>query len=577
MNDGSERSDEVENLIVGQIAKLQQEACEIWAGHEQEAVIAIVRALDTVAVVKLMDAHHEVPTRRDEARHYAIRGAATALRPFLEKIRDIPGGLPWGPINPDLLDFTYSYIAGCGKLVHLHRMASLKRFGLAKTNVSDETVTIETSLGLEEFVQRYAMEALKSDQTPTPVHGKKRTRDILRRMRAYVGSVDGWFIRYDNDMEIVHTYRHNAAEYGVDFLEGEALPDEVVIGDRSFAKWREACDQALGRILCHIDFCHHLRQKCPGIALGNVMTIFARKNDIEDVWREAGLPADQVAPTMRALTLSAVDMEAWERDFEVPCPIYIELGRDFLLLPCFGVLTNPYFALFRHLRVVHRPLWDNAVDEREKLFRRDLASIFKGPRYVPDHGYLLKRPNKSPLTDIDAIIVDTKSGSLAFIQFKWQDVFGHSLNERDSRRKNLREQGNEWVERITSWIDGRSAAEVARKLSVKGVRSPNPPSLYVVARYMARFSGEKERDSRATWMSWFEMAHLFPCLDESNPLESVSQVVADYRRQFSVAEPLTQKFEFPDLTVELKTHMSLEESIQQSPHIDTSVSAPPSK
>jgi hypothetical protein len=548
---------ETEEAIANQLQSLQKHVSDVWAGQEQRALIEIVRALDIVAAKELDDSGLHLPKRTEAERFYALRGAAPALRPFLAKVHDVPGGVPWGPSSSAASKFFNSYVILCGQLAHLRRMANLERYGLSTTSVGPAGPIIELEIGQEEFAQRFAMQEATPKDLALGLSGskhKKLQRRISRRMSAYVDSVDNWFISYDNDMEIVQTYRQKAANYGARYLEGEALPDKSDVGDRTFADWRDACDQALGRVLCHIDFTQALQRKQTGIALEDVTTLFVRKDDIREIWKEAGLQEDRVEATMRALTLSTDDLDTWERDFEVPCPFYVELGRDFLLLPCFGALTNPYIALFRHLRTNYRSDWDSAVDGREDIFRQDLAREFHQARYhVPSRGFDLKRHDGSLLTDIDAVIVDKQRGSFALVQLKWSDVFGRSLIERESRRKNIL-VANKWIERVTSWIDGRSAAEVAKELGVQEVSATDPPILYVVARYTARFSNELDQDKRAAWISWHEILHLLPTLDDTDPLTDLPAAVVRHQLRFAFSEPSIETFAFPEINVELRVY-----------------------
>jgi len=432
-------------------------------------------------------------------------------------------------------------------------MAALERFGLANTSMSAEDLRIEIRHSVPEMAMQFAMASVRLQARRSAPHsGPKRGWPRLRhRMRGYVESVDGWFIRYDNDKEIVSAYRESARAYGSDFLEGEALADHACIGDRTFGEWKSACDQALGRILCHIDFATILHYKEPRIAIGNVGTIFARREDVAEVWVEAGLDPVRVRPTMDALTLSIDNLDEWERSYDAPCPFYIDFGRDFVLMPSFGALTNPYVALFRHLRSVYRSDWDRSVDQREETFRQQVAQLFCAPRFrVPASGFKLRRPDGSVLTDVDAVIADTATGSVALMQLKWHDLFGHSLSERESRRKNLL-AANTWVGRVHDWIANRSSGQIADELKLACPRSDKPPLIYVITRYAARFSGETEQDERSAWLSWFEIVHMLPSCMSDEPLGELPGRIRDHEVTVRIGEAWNGCFAFRRLRVEL--------------------------
>ena len=491
---------------------------------------------------------------------FVLLGASAGLRPFLSAVRDMPGGVPWGPSRIDAQRYSYSYLHACGELTLLRRMAELERYGLATSRPLEKgKFRLETASSVPEQALRAAMRNMRTRLGESDERGRTEAEwaRIHARMAKYVDSPDGWFIRYDNDWHIVSTYRDEAWRYGRRFLEAEALPDDAIIGDRTFGEWKQACEQALGRILAHMNFSRLLQKKNPAINLSDVLTIFARKDDVRNVWEEAGIPAARIPATMTALTLGIDGLDDWDGAFEMPTHFHVDLGRDFVLLPLFGALTNPYFALFRHLRQFYRADWDRAVDRREDVFRSDLARLFADPRYfVPLRGFRLFRENGSLLTDIDAVVVDRQCGSVALVQLKWHDIFGFSLSERESRRRNLA-KANEWTEKVIDWIGGRSSCEVMRQLGIDAAGSESPPRLYVMARYAARFSGDDGQDARACWLGWPELQNAMAD-DEvaSDPLTLIPKQVMRHQQSFEPHAMEDVTFEFPGLEVVLQMHVS---------------------
>ena len=490
---------------------------------------------------------------------FALMGVGAALRPFLSVVRDMPGGVPWGPSWLKAQQYSYSYLRVCGELTFLRRMAALERYGLASSDRQGPgKFRIETAASMPEQAVMAATRNLRSRlaELDECAHTDAEWSRIHARMARYVDTPDGWFIRYDNDWEIVSIYRDAARHFGRSFLESEALPDDVVIGGRSFGEWKHACEQALGRVLAHMNFARLLRKKVPTINLSDVLTIFATRGDVRSVWEEAGIPWAHVAATMRALTLEIDGLDDWDSAFETPTPFHVDLGRDFVLLPCFGALTNPYFALFRHLRQSYRADWDRGVDRREEVFRADLARLFAEPRFVvPPRGFLLSRNNGTLLTDIDAIIIDRECGSVALVQLKWHDIFGLSLSERESRRRNLA-KASEWTAKVANWVGGRSSREVLRQLRIDVPASDRPPLLYVIARYTARFSGDEAQDARASWLGWAEVQQAMadPSV-ASDPLALMPVQVMSHQKKYESPIMEDVSFQLPGLEVILRMPM----------------------
>ncbi|WP_412022658.1 hypothetical protein [Burkholderia cepacia] len=553
------RSSDCERALNSCLEALQNQVSTAWKGREKEALISLVRVLDYVAAASLWELgiHDETSISKIRTNpRFALMGAAAALRPFLSAVKDLPGGVPWGPSQLQVQQYSFSYLHTCGELMFLRRMAALEHYGLASSECERSgRFRIKAGAGAPERALMAASRALRARRTEVDVCADTDVdwSRVHARMESYVDTQDDWFIRYENDWEIVSIYRNAARQFGHGFFEAEALPDDVIIGDRSFGEWKHTCEQALGRILAHMNFARLLQKKVPEINLGNVLTIFARKDDLRDVWEEAGIPEAQIPATMKAFTLDVDGLDDWDNAFETPTPFHVDLGKDFVLLPCFGALTNPYFALFRHLRQFYKTDWDRGVDRREEAFRADLARLFAEPRFiVPLHGFRLPRADGTMLTDIDAIIIDRECGSVALVQLKWHDVFGFSLPERESRKRNIT-KANEWTSRVSEWVGGRSSQEILQQLRIDVPVSDRPPLLYVIARYMARFSGAEDQDTRAFWLGWPEIQNTAAnAFMTSDPLAFIPEKVMHDQKKYE--SPFTENmiFQFPGLEVNLQ-------------------------
>ena len=183
----------------------------------------------------------------------------------------------------------------------------------------------------------------------------------------------------------------------------------------------------------------------------------------------------------------------------------------------------------------HAKDWDSAVSERERYFRTHIRNRFNPPRFlVPERGFMLRRRDGSHLTDVDAAILDRQTGTLALVQLKWPDIFGLSPKERESRRRNLL-NANEWVERVHSWINGRSAAEVGKALGNGLDASAGSPLLVVMPRYNARFALNTGLDDRAAWVSWPEVVRLRS--EERNLTDPLKTLAARFRAGGALESP----------------------------------------
>ena len=484
---------------------------EAWRGHERAVVLELVRGLDEAALGFTLAPNRARLIERDTTRHCILLGAASALRPFLGRLAGDPGGVPWGPTSPQRSRLADQHLANCGRLAGLRRIAALERYGVAQsTFVREDHLVIEVASASEEAASLKAERWLGALARRRFAQGEALPKGMSDRMRnridACVGVHDDWFVKYDSDEELVEYYRKLGALEASGCPEASALPGDVSLGGRSFRAWNEASVSAIGRVLHHLAFATRLIATRRGLELRNLLTVFARRNDVVEVWKEAGEDPYKIAEIMGCMTLDDAGAAACERNHEIPLPYYVDYGRDFVLLPVFGGLLNPCAGLVWELKRRYRREWDRGVASRESVFREELRRLFHPPRFeVPDNGRLLRRPDGGALTDIDALVLDLQSGSIGLFQLKWHDVFGRSLTERNSRRLNLL-AANEWVGRVSGWVKGRSSVEIAAALGLRSTGpGRRPPCLFVVARHAGRFAGEHDFDQRATWAGWAEV------------------------------------------------------------------------
>jgi len=546
MRDSEIRS-QAETLLREKISALQIHISSIFAGREKEAVIEVFRALDLMFVSMLLAPRVDEDSRLRA--YYARCGVPEALMPLLDKAHGCPRGVPWGESHPRIGSLIKHYLEELGKLVDLIRLVRISAQGVATVEVSGRSIQIATFTDKRERVARHL---LRTSAVQPAANCDLPTEAVRARMRRYVCHDDAYHIAYENDPEIVSQHLHLAERFRSRFPESEAIPDNSIIAGRPFSAWRADCEQALGRVLAHINFSLLLCHDRSATSLKNVLTMFCTRADAVELATEAGGAESASQQTLNALTLEPDDLEEWARLYELPTVQYVSLDSEFLLIPCFGMLGNPYHAMFRHLRRFHRRDWDKAVDAREVVFRADLALLFKSPRYlVPEHGYKLKRGDGSHITDIDAVVLDRTTGSVALVQLKWHDPYGRSISERESRRKNLA-KATDWVENVNEWVAGRSCAEICCALQLPASSSPRTPKIFVLSRYAATFACDDRENSTATWLSWPELKHVMQ-YEADDPIQYIAESFEDALAESAEDEvvPFSQSFQFGDLSVTL--------------------------
>lgn len=527
-----------EPILQKKFDELQVQARKTWNGLEREAVIEIVRAADYAAYI--IHCSKEGPDSLDEASLDELRlilnGVTPALATFLPLIK-AGKGLPFGPSAPQVARWIDSMLFEFGTLARLQRFAAMERYGLAKSKMVDATtIRVEMQPGIAELMDVRAGRwlALETKRRIALMQFLPPDRKYIESLLDATSSVhDGWFISYEGHQELKEIYRQRAMIEVLGCLEAEAMPHEAIIGGRPYAEWRAICVESLGRVFNHIAYASRLMTRFPALSIRNLLTIPVLQKDARAVWIEAGHRPGYAKDTISHLALDAQSIGPWLHHHEIPAPFYIDVGGGWFLLPMFGGLLNPVCGLVRTLRLRHMRDWDKAVDGRETYFRGDLRNHFGEPHFdVPDHGMTLRRDDGSHITDVDAIILDRETGSLALVQLKWLDLYGMSPKERESRRLNLL-KANEWVDRVSGWIAGRNSRQVGKALGLRGKASESkPPILMVIPRYAARFTFNDRLDDRACWMAWPEVVRM------RIEQKQTSDPLAELERRFKGGGPL---------------------------------------
>lgn len=525
---------EAGKTILCRLQEVQGEILSATAGHEQAALIELVRALDHIAFAFMLAPDREHLLANDHARHLMLRGAGPALEPLLKKVAGAEGGIPWRPTTTYRSDWADKTLHKCGILVTALRLAELERYGLARSQLVDsDNIVIEVVDDALEQVDRELVSLQRSaDQGSISAEGERlasRSLFFRDRIDQYIGIDGGWYIRYDSDEQLRDYYRDLAAYKAYGISEGYELPDQALLGSLHFEQWRNACISASGRVMKHIACATRLRALNDSLELRNLLTCAVRKDDAIRVLQEDGLTDRQAADVLSVLSAGTQTATAWHVDYEIPVPYYIDAGRDFFLLPAFGALLNPFSGMARSLKSQFAGDWDKSVGQREDIFRSDLQALFPSPRYsVPSHGHALRRPDGSTATDIDASVTDLQTGRIALFQLKWHDIYGRSLRERSSRQKNLGE-ATKWISCVHNWMRGRDSTQLAKELGLKSA-GKEMPLVIVLARHAAHFTGDSSRDSRAIWMGWRELVQIVSSGTE-DPFLAIGQRTNDQAKQ----------------------------------------------
>ena len=430
-------------------------------------------------------------------RRLANLGGSTALRIVLES-----GGSAAGagePSSEDLDGWAERFLAACAGLVEVGIVARHLETGFMRIAERDDGVLdvwIATKRPPATWTER-------ADVDWWAAMLMERHASELRALRAEGIERGG-----------VDVYDRRAAAHLDRMAYQVGFPDDAVVDGCSIKTYRAV----LGRLLAWA-----LRAHDRGEAGVRSETAL-----VESVAKALGLSQPLAG---RALAAFAVDRDSAAYHSAVPgvaaAPL-VRVGPDRLVWSVHGLTTEPLLFLTRELRRRAAQDYHNASHLREAVFRRDLYALFPDKRFITSAGGVELRRERGDLrTDVDAVVFDRKTGTLAVFELKSLDPFARSTAELGRQRDTIL-YANRQVSGVLDWLNRHGGDELLKRVDPRTAKTFRVQKVlpFVLARYLVRFGEGPEPDRRAAWGSWPQVLRLLggsPAhAADANPLASLS-------------------------------------------------------
>lgn len=403
-------------------------------------------------------------------------------------------------------------LAACAEMSRAELLLGLYRYGV--TQLVERT---ENTL-----VFRYASESLgfeadeASDQEWISHLTAQHDSELAKELRAVhesatatqKGSVRRWrgdFIAYDADPDSDAHFAKLGILAARQASGQDTFPGDTQFGGLAFNLFRGAVGALVGWALKHESFCHALLAKHDDMHMRNILTITAPLKRLE-----LGL-ATQLGITLREARIAIEMVTARDENKDNlresgPSPMFVEVGCRRVVRSIAGSTTQPFYFMLRELKRRFSGDWDRAVDSREVALRQELYTVGLPLGLLALNGSRNLKMGKI-VTDVDAALADPRNGVIALFQLKWQDPFGYSMRERESRKKNFMATANKWVQVVAQWQEDKTPSQVASTLGLSNADATRIAKvlLFVVARDHSHFTGSVPHDSRAAFGNWNQM------------------------------------------------------------------------
>ena len=205
----------------------------------------------------------------------------------------------------------------------------------------------------------------------------------------------------------------------------------------------------------------------------------------------------------------------------------VRIDPDRLVWSLHGLTTEPLLFLTRELKRRDAQGYHNTAFPRETVFRYDLYALFADKRFVTSAARIeLRRDGGDVRTDIDAVVFDRKTGTLALFELKSQDPFARSTAERTRQRDNVL-YANRQLAGVLDWLNRHGADALLGRVDSRTAKTFRVRKVYpfVLGRYLAHFGDGPVPDRRAAWGTWPQLLRLLdgqPVLaTDANPLASI--------------------------------------------------------
>lgn len=349
----------------------------------------------------------------------------------------------------------------------------------------------------------------------------KREMSIKRHMDNKVRVFNKKYIAYTTNKKIDDYYRLLALKFTKGFYGKSAFDSEAKFNGIAFNKYVESIELLTSIALKHFDYCMLLIKKEPYIKWFDILTVNKSISDeIETLMIGLNIAHDDAKKIIELLIFTRSDLEKCINKKAVP-PIFIRLTSNMLARSTLSLISgSSYMYLLTQLQSRFPEDWSREQPKLEIVFRKEICDIFLlRKKCICLESNINLNMNKRRITDVDTVIIDNLSNTILLFQLKWQEPFGQSIQERESKKRNFLNTSEKWLIDVKKWLSDSTDKEKADAFRVK-------PSLmqkawkfkfFIIGRYFSRFSYKTYGDETTTWCNWYRFKALAEKIDINTP------------------------------------------------------------
>jgi hypothetical protein len=497
-------------------------------------VYETLRTLDDLFCRDLMEPQRTVSNAERVSRSLSTWGVNHALRRVIPK-KLVSGPFRDFPSRQTIQAQTDDFLFHCGVVGLAERLEGWLDEGIVtgKIRTFPEQKHVKNVLELRSAMSsysdeeigriglRWASDRIVAEDRPVEQILEARHRSLEPDLQSRVQLIDGWRVTYSSTREIDDYFLECAKLYLRRIFSQDMIGPEDMLGGRPFSTYVQVLSALSARSQKHIAFAAILRARYPSAHIRNLLTTYyGRELFIESLANYIGAYRSEIEDILASFILTGENLEVHTGGSQPAWARIVQVSRDMLLLPTYGLDINPFLYLLTDLRFRYETDWFRAANNRERRWIDELEQLFDRPRWQTHSRNLRLRENGKDLTDIDFAAYNTNANELALFQLKWQHPVGMDNRGRRSAGKNLVAESNRWVGTVVAWVERNGVDALMRRFGFAG--SPSATiHLFVLGRYYVHLSGFEDRDTRAVWSDW---AHLRRARAEGPKAATVAQI-----------------------------------------------------
>lgn len=347
------------------------------------------------------------------------------------------------------------------------------------------------------------------------------------------------YIGYDADNRVDMYFEKKALEKASKFYGCLDFDDYALFGGIAYKDYVAAVITFIGITLKHLEFCRLHIEMHPEIKIVNIIDVYHTEEDNAlTLYHALNIPIMTARKIIGVLTTHKDDLDKLKDTYNHSYPMFLKVSKTILMRNSLSFLVDPFMFLFQQLQNRFTNDWNRENNGREKLFRQQLYSK------IPDEIGFIKidkniniYSNKKRVTDIDAIIIDKETKTMAVFQLKWQEPFGDSLSKRNSKKNNFISTSNKWIESVHRWLEESSNKEKADAFNLKSYEFEEKWNykLFVIGRHFSRFSIDNNSSNEACWCNWYRFINFCEMTNQfksGNYIDMLYELLeASYKKQ----------------------------------------------